>query len=99
METFIQDHDIQPNIIMEMSSNESIKQAVIAELGISFVSQHTIASELKHGQLKVLDVIGTPINRKWHVVTLNPMAINRSIDLLKDFILNQSEIIISKLLN
>ena len=99
METFIQDHGIQPNIIMEMSSNESIKQAVIAELGISFVSQHTIASELKHGQLKVLDVIGTPINRKWHVVTLNPMAINRSIDLLKDFILNQSEIIISKLLN
>jgi DNA-binding transcriptional LysR family regulator len=99
METFIQDHDIQPNIIMEMSSNESIKQAVIAGLGISFVSQHTIASELKHGQLKVLDVIDTPINRKWHVVTLNPMAINRSVDLLKDFILNQSEIIINKLLS
>jgi len=98
METFINDHGIQPNIIMEMSSNESIKQAVIAELGISFVSQHTIASELKNGQLKVLDVINTPINRKWHVVTLNPMSINRSVDLLKDFILNQSEIIISKLL-
>ena len=30
METFIQDHDIQPNIIMEMLSNKSIKQAVIA---------------------------------------------------------------------
>ena len=99
METFINDHGIQPNIIMEMSSNESLKQAVIAELGISFVSQHTIASELKNGQLKVLDVINTPINRKWHVVTLNPMSINRSVDLLKDFILNQSEIIISKLLS
>jgi DNA-binding transcriptional LysR family regulator len=98
METFIQDHDIQPNIIMEMSNNESIKQSVIAGLGISFVSQHTIASELKHGQLKVLDVVGTPINRKWHVVILNPMAINRSVHLLKDFILNQSEIIIRKLL-
>ena len=99
MESFIQDHDIQPNIIMEMSSNESIKQSVIAGLGISFVSQHTIASELKNSQLKVLDIIETPINRKWHVVTLNPMSINRSVELLKDFILNQSEKIISKLLS
>jgi DNA-binding transcriptional LysR family regulator len=94
METFIQDHDIQPNIIMEMSSNESIKQAVIAGLGISFVSQHTIASELKNNQLQVLEVMGTPIIRKWHVVTLNPLSIIRPVELLKDFILNQSEIII-----
>jgi len=99
METFIQDHDIHPIIIMEMSSNESIKQAVIAGLGISFVSQHTIANELKNNQLKILKVLDTPINRKWHVVTLNPMSINRSVELLKDFILNQSEIIITKLLS
>ena len=99
MEAFIQDHDIQPNIIMEMSSNESIKQSVIAGLGISFVSQHTIAAELKNNQLRVLGVIDTPINRKWHVVTLNPMSSNRSIELLKDFILSQSEIIITKLLS
>ena len=99
MEAFIQDHDIQPNIIMEMSSNESIKQAVMAGLGISFVSQHTIAAELKNNQLRVLRVIDTPINRKWHVVTLNPMSNNRSVELLKDFILNQSETIITKLLS
>jgi len=99
MEAFIQDHDIQPNIIMEMSSNESIKQSVIAGLGISFVSQHTIAAELKNNQLRVLGVIDTPINRKWHVVTLNPMSNNRSVELLKDFILNQSETIITKLLS
>ena len=99
METFIQDHDIQPNIIMEMSSNESIKQAVIAGLGISFVSQHTIASELKNNQLQVLEVMGTPIIRKWHVVTLNPLSIIRPVELLKDFILNQSEIIITKILS
>jgi len=98
METFMHDHDIQPNIVMEMSSNESIKQAVIAGLGISFVSQHTIASELKTKQLKILNIIDTPINRKWHVVTLNPLSVNRSVELLKDFILNRSEKIIKKLL-
>ncbi len=97
MELFFQDNDIQPNIIMEMSSNESIKQAVIADLGISFVSQHTIASEIKEGVLKILDVKNTPILRKWHVVTLNPMSLNRSVELLKDFILGQSQTILSKL--
>ena len=99
MELFFQDNDIQPNIIMEMSSNESIKQAVIADLGISFVSQHTIASEIKEGVLKILDIKNTPILRKWHVVTLNPMSLNRSVELLKDFILSQSQTILSKLEN
>jgi DNA-binding transcriptional LysR family regulator len=99
MELFFQDNDIQPNIIMEMSSNESIKQAVIADLGISFVSQHTIASEIKEGVLKILDIRNTPILRKWHVVTLNPMSLNRSVELLKDFILSQSQTILSKLEN
>jgi DNA-binding transcriptional LysR family regulator len=99
METFFEDHDIQPNIIMEMSSNESIKQSVIAELGISFVSKHTIANEVNEGQLQILDVKNTPIFRKWHVVTLNPMSLNRSVELLKDFILSQSQIILSKLEN
>ena len=97
MELFFQDNDIQPNIIMEMSSNESIKQAVIADLGISFVSQHTIASEIKDGILKILDVKNTPILRKWHVVTLNPRSLTRSVELLKDFILSQSQTILSKL--
>jgi DNA-binding transcriptional LysR family regulator len=98
METYIQDHAIEPNIIMEMSSNESIKQAVIAELGISFVSQHTIADELKNGQLKILNIKDTPINRKWHVVTLNPLSLNRSIELLKDYIINESQIILNQLI-
>jgi DNA-binding transcriptional LysR family regulator len=97
METFFHDHDIHANIIMEMSSNESIKQAVIADLGISFVSQHTIASEIKEGYLKILDVKNTPIIRKWHVVTLNPMSLSRSVELLKDFILSKSQTILSGL--
>jgi len=99
METFLQDHDVRPNIIMEMSSNESIKQAVIADLGISFVSSHTIANELKNKQLKVLDVIDTPINRKWHVVTLNSMSPNHSIELLKEYIMHESQIILTALLS
>ena len=97
MESFIQEHAIQPNIVMEMSRNESIIQAVIADLGISFVSRHTISNEIRNGQLKVLDIQHTPIVRKWHVVTLNPMSLNRSVELLKDFILAQSQLLLAAL--
>jgi len=97
METFLNDHAVDPKIIMEMSSNESIKQAVIADLGISFVSRHTLASELKNGELKILDVTNTPINRKWHVVTLRPTTLNRSVELLKDYIISQTQVILNKI--
>ena len=51
-----------------MSSNETIKQAVIAGLGIAFISAHTVATELSDGRLVSLDVGGLPIVRQWFVV-------------------------------
>jgi DNA-binding transcriptional LysR family regulator len=67
-EGFLKKHGIKPRIGMEISSNETIKQAVIAGLGIAFISAHTIASEIEHGRLVVLDVIGLPEIRQWFVV-------------------------------
>jgi LysR family transcriptional regulator, low CO2-responsive transcriptional regulator len=68
MEQFFQATELQPTIGMEMDSNETIKQAVIAGLGIAFISAHTVARELEDGRLVVLDVAGLPIIRQWHVV-------------------------------
>lgn len=53
----------------EMDSNETIKQAVIAGLGIAFISAHTIEQELQLGRLVILDVAGMPIRRQWFSVT------------------------------
>ncbi len=52
----------------EMGSNETIKQAVMAGLGVAFLSGHTIGAELESGRLAVLDVVGTPVMREWFVV-------------------------------
>ena len=38
---------------MEIGSNETIKQAVIAGLGVAFISAHTVATELDDGRLPV----------------------------------------------
>jgi DNA-binding transcriptional LysR family regulator len=55
-------------ITMEIKSTETIKQAVIAGLGIAFLSAHTLATERRMGQLAVLDVVGFPAQFDWFVV-------------------------------
>jgi LysR family transcriptional regulator for metE and metH len=57
-----------PGSGLEFGSNETIKQAVMAGMGIAVISAHTVAAELKEKRLVALDVKGTPINRKWFVV-------------------------------
>ncbi len=67
-EELFQQRRIPPPNGMEVSSNETIKQAVIAGLGIALISAHTIAAELDDGRLSVLDVEGLPVMRWWQVV-------------------------------
>jgi DNA-binding transcriptional LysR family regulator len=55
-------------IDMEMGSNETIKQAVMAGMGIAFLSAHAVALELEARRLVTLDVRGFPQLESWHVV-------------------------------
>ncbi|HFB55382.1 MAG TPA: LysR family transcriptional regulator, partial [Hellea balneolensis] len=50
---------------METGSNESIKQSVMAGLGIALISEHTVMAELAQKRLVALDFSGLPILRKW----------------------------------
>jgi len=55
-------------IAMEIKSTETIKQAVIANMGIAFLSAHTVGLELQAGKLAVLDIQGFPVMLNWYVV-------------------------------
>jgi len=68
MEEMLAETGARFDIAMEIKSTETIKQAVIAGMGISFLSAHTIGMELELGRLAVLDVEGFPVMREWHVV-------------------------------
>jgi DNA-binding transcriptional LysR family regulator len=68
MQQFFERVGLAPKIGMAMDSNETIKQAVMAGLGIAFISQHTIHHELEDGRLVVLKVRGLPIVRQWHAI-------------------------------
>ena len=61
-------HLAELNIAMEIKSTETIKQAVMAGMGVSFLSAHTVSRELRAGSLTVLDVQGFPLMLHWYVV-------------------------------
>jgi DNA-binding transcriptional LysR family regulator len=69
MEQLFETAGVRPNIGMAMSSNETIKQAVIAGLGIAFISAHTVATELDERRLVTLNVEGLPVVRQWFVLS------------------------------
>ena len=58
-------HGCELKVRMELSTNEAIKQAIIAGLGVSIMSRYTLGLDVSHEQLAVLDVEGFPIERNW----------------------------------
>ena len=74
------------NIAMQIKSTETIKQAVMAGLGLGFLSAHTIAQELRSGSLKVLDVRGFPLMLNWYVVQRRHKRLPPVAQAFKDFL-------------
>ncbi|WP_085317474.1 LysR family transcriptional regulator [Derxia lacustris] len=79
MEHFFEEARFTPNVAMEVAGNEVIKQAVMAGIGLSVLSLHTLGLELDAGRIAVIEVEGTPIVRSWNLVhvqsrTLSPVA-------------------------
>jgi len=85
-EKFLAEHGIKPRIGMEIASNETIKQAVMAGLGIAFISAHTIAAEIGDGRLAILDVAGLPEIRQWFVVRPATKRMMPAASSLRDFL-------------
>lgn len=90
MEKFFADHRFEPRITMEMGSNETIKQAVMAGMGVSFLSLHTIGLELRNGLLSLLDVAGTPLIRSWNLVHLQSKVLSPAAESFRYFVLERA---------
>jgi LysR family transcriptional regulator, low CO2-responsive transcriptional regulator len=98
MEDGFGEHLKDINIAMEIRSTETIKQAVIAGIGIGFLSAHTISLELQSGSLVVLDVEHFPVMLNWYVVhrknkRLPPVALA-----FKNFLLSDGAELIQKMM-
>jgi DNA-binding transcriptional LysR family regulator len=91
MDRFFQEHRVEPRIVMEMPSNESIKQAVMAGMGLSFLSLHTLGLELRVGEIELLRVQNTPVIRTWNVVHLQSRVLSPAAEAFRYFILEEGE--------
>ena len=91
MERFFNQHGVPFHAGMEMSSNEAIKQAVQAGLGLGILSLHTIGLELETKRLKVLDVKGFPIMRHWYVVHRKAKRLSTVAQAFKAFLLTEAK--------
>ena len=76
---------------MEMASNETIKQAVMAGLGIAFLSAHTVSAELADRRLVLLDIAGLPVVRQWFIVKLVRRRLLPAAAALRQFLIDEGE--------
>jgi LysR family transcriptional regulator, low CO2-responsive transcriptional regulator len=97
MQQFFEQANTDFKVGMEMASNETIKQAVMAGMGVSFISIHTIGLELQTGKLAVLDVRGLPMIRHWHITHLAGKRLSPMAAAFKSFVLaNGSDLLTLK---
>lgn len=70
MERFIEKNHIIANKKIELTSNEAVKQAVMAGLGYSIMPLIGIKNELSTGELRIIPVKGLPISTTWSLIWL-----------------------------
>ncbi len=97
MEAFAAGSRVVLRVAMTSSSNETIKQAVMAGMGIALLSRHTIGLELGLGLLRVLPVDGFPLMRSWFVAHRRAMPLLPVHQHLRTFLLEHGEAVVDEL--
>ncbi len=95
MERLFSEHELTINPYMQLGSSEAIKQAVMAGLGISVLSRHSLRLELAGEHIVILDVDEFPLIRRWYAVHLKGKTLSLVASAFLDFILNESSDILS----
>ncbi|MEQ1437770.1 LysR family transcriptional regulator [Fontimonas sp. SYSU GA230001] len=91
MEEYFSHWHLSPPVVMRLNSNETIKQAVMADLGLGFLSLHTTATEQRLGTLRLLPVEGLPALRHWHVAHIRARTLSPASEALRYYILEQGQ--------
>lgn len=97
MERYFNEARVKPASIMTMASNETIKQAVMANMGLSFLSLHTTGLELRSGLLKVLEVDQLPMVRRWQVVHVRTRLLSPAAEAFRYHVLEHGEALLAQM--
>ncbi|MDD5481082.1 LysR family transcriptional regulator [Rhodoferax sp.] len=89
MQRLFDEHQTPLHVAMSMPSNETIKQAVMAGMGLSFLSLRTVRHELASGHLALLDVAELPQINHWYVTHLKSKKLSPAAMAFKQFLIVQ----------
>ncbi len=87
----IKANHVQLKVNMTLGNSETIKQAVMADLGISVVSRHSVTLELATGVLKELDIAGFPLQKSWSLVHHETKHLSPIAKAFVEFVLSPEE--------
>ncbi|HEY9176762.1 MAG TPA: LysR family transcriptional regulator [Flavipsychrobacter sp.] len=96
MQKFIEKNNIKVLKKMELTSNEAVKQAVMAGLGYSVMPLIGIKNELKNGALQIIPVKGLPITSTWSLIWLKQKKHTHVATALLDHIRGEKDNIIKR---
>jgi DNA-binding transcriptional LysR family regulator len=96
MEAMFKQHHFAPRQTVMLGSNETVKQAVMAGLGISLLSLHSLELELRLREISLLDVIGTPVLRNWHIVHMSAKKLPPAAAAFRAFLCTETRLHLDK---
>lgn len=96
MEGYISQKKIQYKMAIQLTSNEAVKQAVIAGLGISIMPIIGLKNELDNKQLKIIPSNGLPLTTSWRLIWLKGKKMSPVGNSFLSFIQKEKEEIISE---
>lgn len=70
MESFIERNSLLALKKMELTSNEAVKQAILADLGYSIMPLIGIRNELNNNELQIIPIKGLPLKTTWSLIWL-----------------------------
>ena len=96
MQQYFQKAGIAPKLKMELTSNEAVKQAVIAGLGFSILPLLSLKNELKLKTIKIIPVQGLPLIANWRLVWVRQKKFSNAAQAYLEFIKNEKQHIYKK---
>ena len=91
MEKFITDKGIRAKMKLQLTSNEAVKQAVIAGLGLSIMPLIGLKNELEKEDIRILPVKELPIITNWRLIWLKGKKLSPIASAYLQFVTNEKE--------
>jgi len=76
-------------VAAEMGSNEAVRQAVKAGLGVSIISRRAVLEDLEQDRLQEIKVRKLPLSRNFYLITLKQRTLSPLAQEFKDFIIKE----------